>query len=60
MPSDVSPGLMSAAGAAADRTPASLPTTRGPSWLLLAVVCVGQFMVVLDLSIVNVALPAMQ
>jgi EmrB/QacA subfamily drug resistance transporter len=39
---------------------ASPPTTRGPSWLLLAVVCVGQFMVVLDLSIVNVALPAMQ
>jgi EmrB/QacA subfamily drug resistance transporter len=28
--------------------------------LLLAVVCIGQFMVVLDLSIVNVALPAMQ
>src|SRR5580658_7625653 len=39
---------------------ASPPTTRGPSWLLLAVVCIGQFMVVLDLSIVNVALPAMQ
>jgi EmrB/QacA subfamily drug resistance transporter len=38
----------------------SPPATRGPSWLLLAVVCVGQFMVVLDLSIVNVALPAMQ
>jgi EmrB/QacA subfamily drug resistance transporter len=36
------------------------PTTRGPSWLLLAVVCVGQFMVVLDLSIVNVALPSIQ
>jgi len=31
-----------------------------PSWLLLLVVCIGQFMVVLDLSIVNVALPAMQ
>jgi EmrB/QacA subfamily drug resistance transporter len=28
--------------------------------MVLAVVCVGQFMVVLDLSIVNVALPAMQ
>jgi hypothetical protein len=25
----------------------SPPTTRGPSWLL-AVICVGQFMVVLD------------
>lgn len=31
-----------------------------PEWLLLAVVCIGQFMVVLDVSIVNVALPAMQ
>jgi len=36
------------------------PATRAPAWMLLAVVCVGQFMVVLDLSIVNVALPAMQ
>jgi EmrB/QacA subfamily drug resistance transporter len=40
--------------------PATPPARRGPSWLLLAVVCIGQFMVVLDLSIVNVALPAMQ
>ena len=48
--------LLSPAPAAAP----SPPATRGPSWLLLAVVCVGQFMVVLDLSIVNVALPAMQ
>jgi EmrB/QacA subfamily drug resistance transporter len=41
---------------------ASAPASirRAPSWLLLAVVCVGQFMVVLDVSIVNVALPAMQ
>ncbi|MHB8328285.1 MAG: MFS transporter, partial [Acidimicrobiales bacterium] len=28
--------------------------------MVLALVCVGQFMVVLDLSIVNVALPSMQ
>lgn len=40
--------------------PAPPAVGRGPSWLLLAVVCIGQFMVVLDLSIVNVALPAMQ
>jgi len=33
---------------------------RVPPWALLAVVCVGQFMVVLDLSIVNVALPSIQ
>ena len=30
------------------------------SGMILALVCVGQFMVVLDLSIVNVALPSMQ
>src|SRR5439155_13260318 len=31
-----------------------------PTGLLLAVVCVAQFMVVLDISIVNVALPDMR
>lgn len=31
-----------------------------PSWIVLVVGCVGQFMVVLDLSIVTVALPSMQ
>jgi EmrB/QacA subfamily drug resistance transporter len=31
-----------------------------PSWLVLALVCIGQFMVVLDASIVNVALPSIQ
>src|SRR2546430_7386199 len=31
-----------------------------PTGLVLAVVCVAQFMVVLDISIVNVALPSMQ
>lgn len=31
-----------------------------PEWLILALVCVGQFMVVLDISIVNVALPSIQ
>jgi EmrB/QacA subfamily drug resistance transporter len=31
-----------------------------PSWVLLALVCLGQFMVVLDISIVNVALPSIQ
>ena len=33
---------------------------RRPLGLVLAVVCVAQFMVVLDVSIVNVALPSMQ
>lgn len=31
-----------------------------PAWLVLALVCLGQFMVVLDISIVNVALPSIQ
>jgi EmrB/QacA subfamily drug resistance transporter len=31
---------------------------RAPDWLILAIACVGQFMVVLDVSVVNVALPA--
>jgi EmrB/QacA subfamily drug resistance transporter len=31
-----------------------------PAWLVLGLVCIGQFMVVLDASIVNVALPSMQ
>lgn len=29
-----------------------------PEWLILALACVGQFMVVLDVSVVNVALPS--
>jgi EmrB/QacA subfamily drug resistance transporter len=33
---------------------------RAPQWAVLAVACVAQFMVVLDVSIVNVALPSMQ
>src|SRR6185312_7367692 len=31
-----------------------------PSWAVLAVCCAAQFMVVLDISIVNVALPKMR
>ena len=31
-----------------------------PPWLVLGIVCIGQFMVVLDASIVNVALPSIQ
>ncbi|HEX3791325.1 MAG TPA: MFS transporter, partial [Pseudonocardiaceae bacterium] len=42
----------------------SLPDDRrGPSaatWVVLVIACAGQFMVVLDVSVVNVALPAMR
>ena len=31
-----------------------------PSWIVLTLVCLAQFMVVLDISIVNVALPSIQ
>lgn len=33
---------------------------HAPDWLILLIACIAQFMVVLDVSIVNVALPSMQ
>ncbi|MFH8792858.1 MFS transporter [Streptomyces sp. NPDC017941] len=48
------------------RTPADTPTSRisghsaPPTWLVVAVACAGQFLVVLDVSVVNVALPSMR
>ena len=38
----------------------SILTTNSRRWLALALLCAAQFMVVLDFSIVNVALPAIQ
>lgn len=37
----------------------SAATRHTPEWLILTLACVAQFMVVLDVSIVNVALPSM-
>ncbi|MEV6589459.1 MFS transporter [Streptomyces acidicola] len=34
--------------------------TAPPAWLLVALACAGQFLVVLDVSVVNVALPSMR
>ncbi|MFE7315618.1 MFS transporter [Streptomyces sp. NPDC057555] len=34
--------------------------TAAPAWLVMLLVCAGQFLVVLDVSVVNVALPAMR
>ncbi|MFI5036356.1 MAG: MFS transporter [Acidimicrobiales bacterium] len=35
-------------------------TRHAPDWIVLTIACLAQFMVVLDVSIVNVALPSMQ
>jgi EmrB/QacA subfamily drug resistance transporter len=47
-------------GASASHTQS--PGTRGPSskWLVLVIACLAQFMVVLDATVVNVALPSIQ
>ncbi|MFF8636096.1 MFS transporter [Streptomyces pilosus] len=40
---------------------ARLPArTSSPMWLVVALACAGQFLVVLDISVVNVALPSMR
>ncbi|MEU5751736.1 MFS transporter [Streptomyces sp. NPDC047853] len=36
------------------------PRRTPPTWLLVALACAGQFLVVLDVSVVNVALPSMR
>ena len=38
----------------------SIPTKREPKWAALALVVTAQFMVILDVAIVNVALPSIQ
>ncbi|MER5755042.1 MFS transporter [Streptomyces sp. NPDC002088] len=45
--------------AAADVTRVSRRTVP-PTWLVVALACAGQFLVVLDVSVVNVALPSMR
>jgi EmrB/QacA subfamily drug resistance transporter len=45
------------AGAAADTGSVQAPASRR-SWLLLALLCLAQFMLILDITVVNVALPS--
>jgi EmrB/QacA subfamily drug resistance transporter len=53
-------GVETTAGPAQPQTAAAEEGQGGGSVWLLAVCCVAQFMVILDLSIVNVALPSIQ
>ena len=41
-----------------DGSPSTPSGRRVPDWVILTIACVAQFMVVLDVSIVNVALPS--
>ncbi|WP_369168966.1 MFS transporter [Streptomyces sp. R28] len=45
---------------AADATTRMSRRTAPPTWLVVALACAGQFLVVLDVSVVNVALPSMR
>jgi EmrB/QacA subfamily drug resistance transporter len=45
---------------AADIARRSRRRTVPPTWLVVALTCAGQFLVVLDVSVVNVALPSMR
>ncbi len=54
-----SPGSPGSPGAPAAAGPPDAPESSRTTWILI-VCCVAQFMVILDLSIVNVALPSIQ
>ncbi len=45
---------------AADTSPLISRRVTSPTWLVVALACAGQFLVVLDVSVVNVALPSMR
>lgn len=51
---------MTAMPEAAAVTRAPRPRTKPPVWLVVALACAGQFLVVLDMSVVNVALPSVR
>src|SRR5207253_9191413 len=41
-------------------TASEAPAARAPDWAVLSLVCLAQFMVILDISVVNVALPSIR
>ncbi|GHI08132.1 MFS transporter [Streptomyces cellostaticus] len=45
---------------AADTSPLISRRLTPPTWLVVALACAGQFLVILDVSVVNVALPSMR
>jgi hypothetical protein len=53
-------GSMAVMLEAADVTRRPPTRTAPPTWLVVALACAGQFLVVLDVSVVNVALPSMR
>ncbi|WP_237536499.1 MFS transporter [Streptomyces sp. SID5785] len=52
--------LRTPAGTAGSETAIRPHRPAPPAWLVVAVACAGQFLVVLDVSVVNVALPSMR
>ncbi|WP_432116887.1 MFS transporter [Streptomyces sp. bgisy032] len=52
--------MLESAGTAAPRRSRTRPRGAPPLWLVVALTCAGQFLVVLDVSVVNVALPSMR
>jgi EmrB/QacA subfamily drug resistance transporter len=58
--SQVAEGSAAAPGAAGPAGRAGAGPVSGRRWLILGVVCLGQLMVVLDATVVNIALPTAQ
>ncbi|MFE1952457.1 MFS transporter [Streptomyces sp. NPDC059524] len=52
--------LRTPAGSTGSDTEIRTARPAPPAWLVVAVACAGQFLVVLDVSVVNVALPSMR
>ena len=56
----LSPGPARTATSSSSAPPGSLPPSGNAKWWTLVAVCLGTFMLLLDITIVNVALPDIQ